>query len=55
MESNDKLIKNGVLVKHTYELYPVHMQDTKVSHRENIDGFVTYLVRAIVAKGNIGK
>lgn len=54
-DSNSKLIDvNGNLVKHKYQLYKVYLQDFKAGARDSIDGFVTYLVRAIVAKGNIG-
>lgn len=54
LESNDDLIKNGVLVNHTYKLYEVPLHDIQVNRKERKTGFSTFLFRAISAKANIG-
>lgn len=53
--ANNDLIKNGVLVNHTYTLYDVPLHDIRVNSKEIKSGFSTFLYRAITAKANIGK
>lgn len=53
-ESNDDLIKNGELVKHSYTLYDVPLHDIRINSKETKTGFSTFLYRAITAKANIG-
>lgn len=54
LDSNNDLIKDGVLVNHTYKLYEVPLHNITVNRKETKLGFSTFLFRAIAAKANIG-
>ena len=55
-DSNDDLIdpKTGELHVVEYQLYDLPMQSRQLTRNTSLDGFDTYLTRAIIAKANIG-